>query len=465
MIPSPFFLLLVAGPTLAWALPPSAEPRVFIPTGTSAPEPYQWLNGGGFTGPPIPFHPDPLARYTWADTVNASKLQIFGLLPANVTLTLGTPPGTSFTNLSSLNTPSPYVAVTGFGGLQLDFGVNNAAWIEFDSPDLTPQDAASVTLGVSEYNEIEVTNLGYKVARPIPYPGATQSTYRLEISHPDGSGLYEGVRFGWLLVNSTPATPWHITGLRIVVQAKPTNWGGAFAAEGDDLLSTIWYTGAYTVKANLLGNQFGSILIYRGDRYSWGGDAHVAQATAMAALGNFAFVGQNLNFTRDNCNGIESYCLYVVLSVVDYFEATGDVTTVLALGDGHVAPKLEHAYTIWGTHIGSYEGWDDRLVSGGCFLPLFLHTFYHSPHPTQPHPTPPYPFHRALGLATPATRRMWPCTGTCPLQPGGAGQRCCVPWATPLVPPTMRGTQPSALPRCAPMPPGPWLVRSPRQRL
>ena len=36
------------------------------------------------------------------------------------------------------------------------------------------------------------------------------------------------------------------------------------------------------------------------------GDAHVAQATAMASLGDYDFVRQNLNFTRDNCNGIEA---------------------------------------------------------------------------------------------------------------------------------------------------------------
>jgi carboxypeptidase Taq len=38
------------------------------------------------------------------------------------------------------------------------------------------------------------------------------------------------------------------------------------------------------VKVNLLSDQFGSILIYRGDRFSWTGDAHIAQATAMAAV-------------------------------------------------------------------------------------------------------------------------------------------------------------------------------------
>ena len=60
----------------------------------------------------------------------------------------------------------------------------------------------------------------------------------------------------------------------------------------------------------------------------------------MAALGNFDFVRQNLFSTKDNCNGIESYCLYFVLSVFDYFVATNDNSTA-ALLSSHVVPKLE----------------------------------------------------------------------------------------------------------------------------
>lgn len=268
-------------------------------------EPYLPLSGGAFTGPPLPFHPDPLATYQWGPSVNASALQIYALLPAAFEVTPGSAPG-AFTNADSLLTPTPSVTVAGAGGLQLDFAVNSAAWLEFESPDLTPGDAAQVQLSVSEYNEYELTNLGPKVGPPTPH---APSMYRLEIPHSDHSGLFEGVRFAWLRVNSTPSAPWTITALRIVCQIKPTNWGGAFAAEGDEDLSRVWALGAYTVKVNLLSDQFGSILIYRGDRFSWTGDAHVAQATAMAALGNFAFVKQNLRFTQNNCNGIESYCM------------------------------------------------------------------------------------------------------------------------------------------------------------
>jgi alpha-L-rhamnosidase len=63
----------------------------------------------------------------------------------------------------------------------------------------------------------------------------------------------------------------------------------------------------------------------------------------MVSLGNFGFVRDNLFFTKDNCNGIESYCLYFVLSVCDYFKATNDTQTARQLADAHVTPKLERA--------------------------------------------------------------------------------------------------------------------------
>jgi len=352
--------------SLACALPPSAEPRLLPPSsgGASGPlEPYAPLFGGAFTGPPIPFHADPLARYVWAADVNASALQIFSLLPASVEVTAGSSDG-AFSNASSLLAPFPLVTVAGAGGLQFDFGVEAAAWIEFESPDLSPADLAALTLSVSEYSEYEVTNLGDKVGVPAAHAGGGArgaSLYRLELPHP---GLYEGVRFAWLRVNSTPATPWHITALRLVAQVKPQNWRGAFAAPGDELLAQIWYLGAYCVKVNLLSDQFGSILIYRGDRFSWTGDAHVSQATGMAALGNFDFVLQNLVFTQENCNGIESYCLYYVLSVADYFAATGDARAMRQL-QPHVVNKLEHAHHVWGSEVRlGFYSWDDRALAG-----------------------------------------------------------------------------------------------------
>ena len=66
----------------------------------------------------------------------------------------------------------------------------------------------------------------------------------------------------------------------------------------------------------------------------------------MAAFGNFGFVLQNLVRSADDCNGIESYCIYWVLSVIDYHTATGD-SIALANFTPDADAKLEHAYDIF----------------------------------------------------------------------------------------------------------------------
>ena len=218
-------------------------------------EPYPYLSGGQFVGQPLPFTADPLSNYVWATDVNASQLQVVFVLPTSASLVTGTPVS-SFVGYDSITLPGASVTVSGPGSLQLYFNVELAGWLEFDSPDLLPADAALITMSSSEYNQPEITNLGFKTAVPVAYPrGDGNTTYRLETN----PGLYEGIRFGWLALNSTPSAPWHITAFRCVAQVKPTNWGGAFAAAGDDMLSKIWYAAAYTVKANLLSDQIGAV--------------------------------------------------------------------------------------------------------------------------------------------------------------------------------------------------------------
>lgn len=39
-------------------------------------EPWQYLNGGSFSGPPQPLSPDPLVAYRWGPAVNSTPLQV-----------------------------------------------------------------------------------------------------------------------------------------------------------------------------------------------------------------------------------------------------------------------------------------------------------------------------------------------------------------------------------------------------
>jgi len=215
-----------------------------------------------------------------------------------------------------------------------------------------------VEMSISEYNEPAKVMSGPAHPQKTMAPQRYGSTYRLELNRE----LYEGVRFGWIHVRSFHKS-WHLTGVRLVCQIKPSNYAGSFSCS-DPELTRIWYTGAYTVKLNLLRNYFGAILMDRGDRISWTGDAYVAQAAAMAAFGNLDFVKTNLVGTANDANGIASYALYWVLSLVDYYNYSGDE----AMLDQYLANaggRLDAAYDHY-EHPPklNFYGWDERLGAG-----------------------------------------------------------------------------------------------------
>jgi hypothetical protein len=326
---------------------PSAQP---IWGASPVPEPYPYVRLGSFSGPAVPLSPDPLVAYRWANPQASDGLEVYLRKPQSVTADANS----SFVNLQSLLSTNPNVTVNGPGSIQIDFGAENAAWLEFDSPDLT----GAVTMSISEYNMPGITGNGAAHSVKTLAPSKYGNSYRLELN----SQLYEGVRFGWIHVTSFTA-PWHITGLRLVCQNKPANYNGRFSCS-DDLLTRIWYAAAYTVKLNLLRDYFGAILIDRGDRISWTGDAHCSQAAALVAFGNNDFIKKNLDLTAGDNNGILSYALYWVLSVIDYYNYTGDTPTLLGYLN-NAQGILDGAYAVYGTNPGlGFYGWDERLGAG-----------------------------------------------------------------------------------------------------
>ena len=293
-------------------------------------------------GKPIAESPDPTVNYRWNSPKTADELQIYVLRPKAVAAT----PPSSFRNSDSMTGASPGVEVKDSGTIRLDFGVESGAWIEFDSPDL----AGDVEMSISEYNEpgVDKTRKPEKIG----------NTYRLKLN----DELYEGVRFAWIHVKSVQR-PWHITGVRAVCQVKPTNYAGSFSCS-DSMLTRAWYMSAYGVKASLCKDYFGSILMDRRDRISWTGDAHPAQAAALVAFANYDFVRKNLENTAKQDNGIRSYSLYWVLSLLDYFNYTGDVETLNHFLE-NADKKLESAYKVFGTNPPlRFYGWDDGLGAG-----------------------------------------------------------------------------------------------------
>jgi len=84
----------------------------------------------------------------------------------------------------------------------------------------------------------------------------------------------------------------------------------------------------------------------------------------MAAFANYAFVLNNLNRSKADCQGIATYCLYFVLSVADYYRETGDSGAVAYLTP-NVVDHLGQALGQWANPQGlRFVGWDDRTGSG-----------------------------------------------------------------------------------------------------
>lgn len=308
----------------------------------TAPVPYPPISGS-YTGEPVAQSPDPLVNYRWESPKATDDLQIYTLAPVSVT-------SDNESAVTQEGGPSK-LRITGPCDLMFDFGRVSAAWLEFDSEDLNGE----VEMSISEFNEPAFFNIGSqhpsKTARPVKYG----NTYRLELN----DQLYEGVRFGWIHIKrlNKPVT---ISDVRLVCQVKPTNYEGSFACS-DTLLTRIWYTGAYTVKTNLLKDYFGAILMERSDRHSWTGDAHTSQGAALVAFGNYDFVKANLLYTSTQFNGIASYSLYWVLSLVDYYLYTGDRELLDQLLD-NACQKMDLAYEHYGQNPAlSFYGWDERL--------------------------------------------------------------------------------------------------------
>ena len=340
---------------LILALVPSLSNAIGV-----APEYWPPLGGGTFSGPPQPFSPDPLVQYVWPfPSTDDTVLQYFELSAESA----GGSPAASFLNTSSaVGSIACGIHVVGAGLLTIDFGVEFAGWVEFDSPDLA--DGSGIVVGIGEYTAVDYVG-GFKQDTPKTYGsscGSSTCTFRLETS-PVGPELYEGVRYAFIMVIDASKN-FTITAIRGVAQAKPVNYVGSFSSAGDPLLETVFYTAAYTVRATLQGDYMGSILMNRGDRFSWTGDAHPTQAASMATFANFPFIFNNLNRTKGDCQGIATYCLYFVLSVADYFDASGDAAGVAYLAPS-VINHLDDASNSWANPEGlRFVGWDDRTGSG-----------------------------------------------------------------------------------------------------
>jgi hypothetical protein len=302
------------------------------------------------------------------------------------------------TLLSDSGVPGSMV-VSGAGSVGFDFGLECGGWFDFDSPDLAEQlqsKKVEVLLSSSEFTQPQFTsgtssnNHGNCTLPARAVPGVT-GRYQLAIN-PE---LYEGLRYGWLHARPAAAAAaaaaatgpaateadtaavtvgaervfkFTVTNFTAVCQVIPMNYvDHAFEANGTTATTTaagvtaaavpgagaatlneVWYTAIYTTRVATIryagSAGFGSILMDRGDRISWTGDAHLAQKAALAGFGGdfgSMVVQKNTERTKNVDNGIISYDMYFILSAVDYFMHTGDTASLASW-----APVIEKKFAV-----------------------------------------------------------------------------------------------------------------------
>ena len=379
-----------------------------ISTVCSLLEPYEYLHGGyylsnssqDYLDPSL--SPDPLVNYRWnlsSNTNLSNYLQIYNVTPKSGNVIQGNE--ASFTGLDTINGDSTKVDINigGTGIVAIDFGQENAGWFEFDSDNFN-NNSKILYLSLSEYNQPWWIYYSQFNKTKIPLQLKNNVTFQLKTN----SQYYEGTRFGFIITqnnddNYNNGIDININQLRCVAQIRPTNYVGSFNSSVNLLLTStdeesnnnnnnnnnnnsieltkIWYTAAYCVKMNMLPTQvfsngtitggLGAILMYRGDRIAWVGDNHISQKVILYAFGEFYYVFQQLyKTTNDSNGGIESYSLYWVQSVYDYFLFTNDTQAVMKYFVNAINGVLNHAIDNFGNEFNAltFYGWDDRIGAG-----------------------------------------------------------------------------------------------------
>ncbi len=344
--------------------------------------PYPLVNSGE-RSVPLPGSensPDPLVNAVWPESTRQDEFQSYVVYPKSAQ----TDTPDSFVGLHCLVKGAcvdheSIVTVLGEGSFRVDFGFESAGWLEIVTEDIPASVYANLTLSLSE----DSSQYPGKILQPKAYPGGV---YRIETN----PYIYEGIRFGFVNINfgGGKDSKWHIREVRAVAQTLPVPYRGSFHVANDAELSTIWYSAALCPKLNMATAplpgmvkpskfMLNAILMDRGDRIGWTGDDHISQMAIMKAFGQHEFVRQNLWNTHNDSNSIATYSIYWVLSVLDYYEESGDHATFQSYIPNieaklNAAVELEGSRVVWGMKGATWEnppplafvGWDERLGCG-----------------------------------------------------------------------------------------------------
>lgn len=166
------------------------------------------------------------------------------------------------------------------------------------------------------------------------------------------------------------------------LEMRDLEYKGSFESS-DELINSIWMTGAYTVHLNMQEYLWDGI---KRDRLVWIGDMHPEVSTISKVFGNIDVVNKSLDLIRDATpigswmNGIPSYTMWWFVIQFDWYMYTGDISylneqktylfetvrNVLDMINDDGTHHFDYTFVEWSSYTSKEEaaGFQAMLVTG-----------------------------------------------------------------------------------------------------
>lgn len=213
----------------------------------------------------------------------------------------------------------PHLKVKKGGWIILDFGVELQGGVLITLPNIPPDThmrlvfGESVSEAMSSIGEKNATN--DHAIRDITLPVTCWQSFR-----------YGNTGFRFVKIEAVD-NDIEVSTVQAVLEYSDAEYKGEFESN-DELLNTIWKTGAYTVHLNMQEYIWDGV---KRDRIVWVGDMHPEVSTILSVFGDNPSIKKSLDFISKYTpihkwiNNMPSYNLWWLIIQYDYYMFTGDI--------------------------------------------------------------------------------------------------------------------------------------------
>ncbi len=198
------------------------------------------------------------------------------------------------------------------GSILLDFGIELHGGIRI----INPGEAGKIRL-----------RFGESVSEAVGKPDQCHAIHDTVLDVPQFGMLeYGNTAFRFVRIDNLGG---NISILNVVAVAlyRDMEYAGSFESS-DERLNRIWKTAAYTLQLNMQDYIYDGV---KRDRLVWMGDLHPEVRGILAAFNDTSLIRKSFDFIKDTTplpeamNNMRTYSCWWVISLADYYRATGDI--------------------------------------------------------------------------------------------------------------------------------------------